>query len=73
MFVGDQPYVPDYFAVAQFCLSALKTMRQVLTPSEHQHLYATASRALATARRRGDDQKITFWGEQPVVSIEVAP
>ncbi|KZT26443.1 hypothetical protein NEOLEDRAFT_1062821 [Neolentinus lepideus HHB14362 ss-1] len=63
----------DYPAVAQFALSALKTLHPVLASSEQHHLYSTASQALATSKRRGDRRQVEYWSGQPIVSIELSP
>ncbi|TFK54866.1 hypothetical protein OE88DRAFT_1653405 [Heliocybe sulcata] len=65
--------LPDYPAVAQFALSALKTLHPVLAASEQHHLYTTASQALATSRRRGDRRRVEYWSGQPIISIELTP
>ncbi|KAG6866933.1 hypothetical protein C0991_003849 [Blastosporella zonata] len=65
--------LPDFPAVAQFALSALKTLQTVLSPGDQYHLYSTSSRALTTARRRGDTKSIEYWSGRPVVSIMLAP
>ncbi|KAI0375001.1 hypothetical protein BV20DRAFT_1041173 [Pilatotrama ljubarskyi] len=65
--------LPDYPAVAQFSLSSLKLLHPVMSPGDQQHLYSTASRALLTARRRGDRRVVDYWSGKPVVSIEVLP
>ncbi|KAF9533009.1 TRAPP II complex [Crepidotus variabilis] len=65
--------LPDFPTVAQFALSSLKTLQTVLTPNDQYHLYATASRALLTSRRRGDPRAIEYWSGRPIVSISVAP
>ncbi|KAI0670282.1 TRAPP II complex [Trametes maxima] len=65
--------LPDYPAVAQFSLSALKLLHPVMSPSDQHHLYSTASRALLTAKRRGDRRVVDYWSGKPVVSIEVLP
>ncbi|GLB34932.1 putative transport protein Trs120 or TRAPPC9, TRAPP II complex subunit [Lyophyllum shimeji] len=65
--------LPDFPAVAQFALSALKTLQTVLSPGDQYHLYSTSSRALATARRRGDTKSVEYWSGRPVVSITIAP
>ncbi|KAG6909694.1 hypothetical protein DXG01_015895 [Tephrocybe rancida] len=65
--------LPDFPAVAQFALSALKTLQIVLSPSDQYHLYSTSSRALTTARRRGDTKSVEYWSGRPVVSITLAP
>ena len=63
----------DFFAVAQFALSALKTLQTILSPGDQYHLYATASRALATAKRRGDNHSVEYWAGRPVLGIALAP
>lgn len=63
----------DYPHVAQFCLSALKCLYPVLTAADQHHLYTTASRSLATSRRRGDKRIVDYWSEQPIVSLAVTP
>ncbi|KAF4614895.1 hypothetical protein D9613_003081 [Agrocybe pediades] len=65
--------LPDFPTVAQFALSSLKTLQNVLTPGDQYHLYSTASRALVTARRRGDSRAVEYWSGRPIVSISVAP
>ncbi|KAF5380960.1 hypothetical protein D9615_003973 [Tricholomella constricta] len=65
--------LPDFPAVAQFALSALKTLQTVLSPGDQFHLYSTSSRALTTARRRGDTKSVEYWSGRPVVSITIAP
>ncbi|KDQ07911.1 hypothetical protein BOTBODRAFT_139417 [Botryobasidium botryosum FD-172 SS1] len=65
--------LPDYPAVAQFALSTLKQLHAYLTPSEQQHLFATSSRVLSIARRRGDDRQLEYWSGRPVISIEISP
>jgi hypothetical protein len=63
----------DYLAVAQFALSALKVLHPLLTVADQQHLYATANRALATVRRRGDKTTVDFWCGQLLSDLEVTP
>ncbi|KAI0341607.1 hypothetical protein BDW22DRAFT_1358429 [Trametopsis cervina] len=65
--------LPDYPSVAQFSLSSLKTLHLVMSQGDQHHLYNTASRALSTAKRRGDSRYIEYWSGTPVVSIEVLP
>ncbi|KAK7054867.1 hypothetical protein VNI00_003330 [Paramarasmius palmivorus] len=65
--------LPDFLAVAQYSLSALKTLLEVLSPPDQYHLYATAARALSTAKRRGSSKGVNFWPTRPVVSITLAP
>ncbi|KAG5645222.1 hypothetical protein DXG03_006639 [Asterophora parasitica] len=69
----DEYTPPDFPAVAQFALSALKTLQTVLSPGDQYHLYSTSSRALTTARRRGDTKFVEYWSGRPVVSITSAP
>lgn len=61
----------DYPTVAQYALSTIRTLHPYLSVSEQAHLYATSTRALETARRRGDDRIAAYWAERPVLSIEV--
>lgn len=63
----------DFPAVAQFSLSALKTLQTVLSPEDQYHLYSTASRALLTSQRRGDPRLIQYWSGRPIISISIAP
>jgi hypothetical protein len=63
----------DYAAVAQFCFSALKNLHPVMTPTDQNQLYAGATRALATAKRRGDSRAIEYWTGTPIVTIELTP
>ncbi|KAI0093921.1 TRAPP II complex [Irpex rosettiformis] len=65
--------LPDYPSVAQFSLSALKTLHLVMSQGDQHHLFNTASKALSTAKRRGDSRYIEYWSGQPVVSIEILP
>ncbi|KAI0062282.1 hypothetical protein BV25DRAFT_1945461 [Artomyces pyxidatus] len=60
-------------AVAQFSLSALKCLHGVFSEDDQYYMYATASRALTDARRRGDTRSVDYWSGQPVVSIELLP
>ncbi|KAJ3516627.1 hypothetical protein NLJ89_g1004 [Agrocybe chaxingu] len=64
--------LPDFPTVAQFALSSLKTLQSVLSPGDQYHLYATASRALMTARRRGDPTAVEYWsGRLSLPSIRI--
>ncbi|ESK96998.1 hypercellular protein [Moniliophthora roreri MCA 2997] len=65
--------LPDFLAVAQYSLSALKTLLDILAPPDQYHLNATAARALSTAKRRGSSKGVEFWPSRPVVSITLAP
>ncbi|KAF9052654.1 TRAPP II complex [Panaeolus papilionaceus] len=65
--------LPDFPAVAQFALSSLKTLQSVLTPGDQYHLYTTASRAMITARRRGEPKAVDYWSGRPIISISVVP
>lgn len=65
--------LPDYPSVAQFSLSSLKVLHPVMSQSDQFHLYHTATRALATAIRRGDRRTVAYWAGRPIVSIEVLP
>ncbi|OSC99049.1 hypothetical protein PYCCODRAFT_1454002 [Trametes coccinea BRFM310] len=65
--------LPDYPAVAQFSLSSLKLLHPVMSPGDQHHLYSTASRALLTAKRRGDRRAMDYWSGKPIVSIEILP
>ena len=64
---------PDYAAVAQFCFSALKTLHPVMTAADQTQLYAGATRALTTAKRRGDSRTVEYWTGTPIVTIELSP
>ncbi|KAA1471141.1 hypothetical protein DENSPDRAFT_775745 [Dentipellis sp. KUC8613] len=65
--------LPDSVAAAQFALSALKSLHSVLGEEDQYHFYSTSSRALNTARRRGDKRRVDYWSGQPIVSIELLP
>ncbi|KAG6814362.1 hypothetical protein H0H92_010948 [Tricholoma furcatifolium] len=65
--------LPDFPAVAQFALSALKTLQPIMSPGDQYHLYSTSARALAIARRRGDTKFVEYWSGRPVVSITLVP
>ncbi|THU80824.1 hypothetical protein K435DRAFT_972612 [Dendrothele bispora CBS 962.96] len=64
--------LPDFLAVAQYALSSLKALQDVLSPGDQFHLVATAARALMTARRRGTTQAVEYWSGKPVLSISIA-
>ncbi|CCM02371.1 uncharacterized protein FIBRA_04466 [Fibroporia radiculosa] len=63
--------LPDYPSVAQFSLSSLKMLHPVMSQSDQFHFYHTATRALATAIRRGDRRTVEYWAGRPVISVEV--
>lgn len=63
----------DYPAVAQFCFSALKNLHPVMTAADQNQLYAGATRALATAKRRGELRTVEYWTGTPIVTIELTP
>ncbi|KAF9652866.1 hypothetical protein BDM02DRAFT_3153426 [Thelephora ganbajun] len=65
--------LPDYAAVAQFCLSALKNLHPVMTSTDQNQLYAGATRALTTTKRRGDSRTVEYWTGTPIVTIELTP
>ncbi|KZT09435.1 uncharacterized protein LAESUDRAFT_694916 [Laetiporus sulphureus 93-53] len=65
--------LPDYPSVAQFSLSSLKMLHPVMSQSDQFHLYHTATRAMATAIRRGDRRLVEYWAGRPLTSIEVLP
>ncbi|KAF8201813.1 transport protein particle complex subunit, partial [Pholiota molesta] len=65
--------LPDFPAVAQFALSSLKSLQGVLSSGDQNHLYSTATRALITARRRGDSRVVEYWSGRPIISISIAP
>ncbi|KAF7323014.1 hypothetical protein HMN09_00081100 [Mycena chlorophos] len=64
--------LPDYLAVAQYALASLKTLQTVLAPGDQYHLYATSTRALMTAHRRGDTRSVEYWSGKPIVSINLS-
>ncbi|KAF7304920.1 hypothetical protein MKEN_01206300 [Mycena kentingensis (nom. inval.)] len=64
--------LPDYLAVAQYALASLKTLQAVLAPGDQYHLYATSTRALMTAHRRGDTKLVEYWSGKPIVSINLS-
>ncbi|KAJ7063346.1 TRAPP II complex [Mycena amicta] len=64
--------LPDYLAVAQYALASLKTLQTVLAPGDQYHLYATSTRALMTAHRRGDTSSVEYWSGKPIVSINLS-
>lgn len=63
----------DYAAVAQFDLSALKILSDVLNSHDQNYLYSSSTRAFLTARRRGDDRRVEYWAQNPVIKIEINP
>ncbi|KDN48938.1 hypothetical protein RSAG8_02291, partial [Rhizoctonia solani AG-8 WAC10335] len=65
--------LPDHRAVAHLALISLRQLNTWMNPNDQHHLYALASRSLATAHRRGDSHKIDFWCWKPVISVEVVP
>lgn len=67
---SDPRYLADFLAVAQMAYSALKALQPAMDVREHHHLFESASRALATAKRRGDERKLGYWADNPVVAIQ---
>ncbi|KAI0748229.1 transport protein Trs120 or TRAPPC9 TRAPP II complex subunit-domain-containing protein [Daedaleopsis nitida] len=65
--------LPDYNAVAQFALSALKLLHPVMTALDQRSMYDNAKKALSTATRRGDSTAVDYWSGQPITSIVVLP
>ncbi|KAI0306435.1 TRAPP II complex [Multifurca ochricompacta] len=63
--------LPDPPSVAQFSLSALKSLYTALSDDDQYHMYYTANKALTAARRRGETRLIGYWSGRPVVSIEL--
>ncbi|KAI0273777.1 TRAPP II complex [Gloeopeniophorella convolvens] len=63
--------LPDPPSVAQFSLSALKSLHTVFSDDDQYHIYYTSNRALTAAKRRGDTRLMDYWSGQPVVSIEL--
>ncbi|CAK5277407.1 unnamed protein product [Mycena citricolor] len=64
--------LPDYLSVAQFSLSALRTLQNVLAPGDQYHLYTTSGRALVTAHRRGETRSVEHWSGKPLISISLS-
>lgn len=58
-------------SVAQFSLSALKSLYATLSDDDQCHMYQTSSKALTAAKRRGETRLIDYWSGKPVVSIEL--
>src|ERR1700744_3225866 len=58
-------------SVAQFSLSALKSLHAVLSEDDQYHMYFTSNKALTAAKRRGETRLIEYWSGRPVVSIEL--
>ncbi|KAH7103873.1 TRAPP II complex [Auriculariales sp. MPI-PUGE-AT-0066] len=65
--------LPDHVSAAQFAFSALKALQSALSADDHRYLFSTAVNALGTAKRRGDERKLEYWAENPIVSVEVPP
>ncbi|KAH9005302.1 TRAPP II complex [Lactarius hatsudake] len=63
--------LPDPPSVAQFSLSALKSLHAVLGDDDQHHMYFTSGKALTAAKRRGETRSIEYWSGRPVVSIEL--
>ncbi|KAL1742926.1 TRAPP II complex [Schizophyllum fasciatum] len=61
--------LPDYPAVAQFSLSCLKTLQNILDPGDQYYLYNTSGSALVTAQRRGEHKVVEYWSGRPALSI----
>ncbi|KAL1721168.1 TRAPP II complex [Schizophyllum commune] len=61
--------LPDYPAVAQFSLSCLKTLQNILDPGDQYYLYNTSASALVTAQRRGEHKVVEYWSGRPALSI----
>ncbi|KAJ7632643.1 transport protein Trs120 or TRAPPC9 TRAPP II complex subunit-domain-containing protein [Roridomyces roridus] len=64
--------LPDFLAVAQFALSSLKTLQNVLAAGDQHHLYTTSARALTTAHRRGVSKSVEYWSGKPLVNISLS-
>ncbi|KAF6765224.1 TRAPP II complex [Ephemerocybe angulata] len=65
--------LPDYPSVAQFALSALKTLRASLDPEDQYRLHSRSVDSLKIAVRRGDRRSIEYWSGRPVINIALAP
>ncbi|KLO10669.1 Trs120-domain-containing protein [Schizopora paradoxa] len=66
--------LPDYPSVVLFALSALRDQEGFVDGDDQYHFHVTASRALATLRRRGDERKLKYWaGNDIVSSIQLMP
>ncbi|KAI0720991.1 TRAPP II complex [Cerioporus squamosus] len=65
--------LPDYMAVAQFALSSLKLLHPVMSPRDQHEIYSQASKAMMTAKRRGDARAVDYWSGQPISGIAVLP
>ncbi|KAI9446319.1 TRAPP II complex [Lactarius indigo] len=63
--------LPDPPSVAQFSLSALKSLHAVLSDDDQHHMYIASGKALTAAKRRGETRSIEYWSGRPVVSIEL--
>ena len=61
----------DPLSVAQFSLSALKSLHAVLSDDDQYHMYFTSNKALTAAKRRGETRLVEYWSGKPVVSIEL--
>lgn len=64
---------PDYPSVAQFSLSALKTLRPYLDADDQDRLHAKSVESLRVAVRRGDQRCIEYWSGKPVLDVTLAP
>ena len=58
-------------SVAQFSLSALKSLYTVLNDDDQHHMYHASNEALTAAKRRGETRLIDYWSGRPVISIEL--
>ena len=69
------PLIPDSCvdppSVAQFSLSALKSLHAVISDDDQYHMYFTSNKALTAAKRRGETRLVEYWSGKPVVSIEL--
>lgn len=60
----------DHPTTTQFALSALRSLTPYLDPPDQAHLYAVATRAAVTAKRRGEGRVVEYWAGRPVVRVE---
>lgn len=56
-----------------FALSALCDMTHLLDADDQYRFYTSSARAMATARRRGDERRLKYWPGELAVSIKLLP
>lgn len=64
-------YQSDYQSTAQYCLSGLFALEEVLDAEDQRYLRSVALRTFDICRRRGDHWGVYFWMVNPLVEMEL--